>query len=400
MIDGTASELIGVLPQGRRLVLRGIERRPVALVPRPAGSPAPGRATMTVEPSGEAASSWLRSGAARGRMVGVMRVVVLGGTRFIGRAIVAELVAAGHDVLLVHRGQHEPAGLPDVPHLHARRCNLLAHTDDLRRFQPDGVVDVSAMTRADAETALAALPAGPRLVVVSSMDVYRAFSSVWAGVVTDAVPLTEASPARDGPPPDRAVPMDGYAYDPAEQDKVDVEAAYLSRGAAVCRLPMVYGPHDFKHREAFVLRRIAAGRTQLPVGTGGLLWSRGYAPELARGIRLALERPDAAGEVLNLCEASCATVRLWIEQIAAAAAHALELVRVADAVLPVDLDITADVAQPLLVSPAKADRVLGWVHRDPADCVRESVACHLRNSSYSDADFAADDQALATATHR
>ena len=45
-----------------------------------------------------------------------MRVVVLGGTRFIGRAVVAELVAAGHDVLVVHRGQHEPVDLPDVPH--------------------------------------------------------------------------------------------------------------------------------------------------------------------------------------------------------------------------------------------------------------------------------------------
>lgn len=107
-----------------------------------------------------------------------MRVVVLGGTRFVGRAVVAELVSAGHDVLLVHRGEHEPMGLPHVPHLHADRRDLLSRAEDLRRFQPDGVVDVSAMTRGDAEIALAALPAGPRLVVVSSMDVYRAFSSV------------------------------------------------------------------------------------------------------------------------------------------------------------------------------------------------------------------------------
>ncbi|MGK2938578.1 MAG: NAD-dependent epimerase/dehydratase family protein [Solirubrobacteraceae bacterium] len=281
--------------------------------------------------------------------------VVLGGTRFVGRAVVAELVSAGHDVLLVHRGEHEPMGLPHVPHLHADRRDLLSRAEDLRRFQPDGVVDVSAMTRGDAEIALAALPAGPRLVVVSSMDVYRAFSSVWAGVATDAVPLTEASPVRDGPPPDREVPMDGYDYDPAEQDKLGVEATYLARGAAVCRLPMVYGPHDFKHREAFVLRRIAAGRTQVPVGAGGLLWSRGYAPELARGIRLAVERPDAAGEVLNLCEASCASVRLWIEQIAASAERPLELVRVADAVLPADLDKLA-------------------IEQVPRDCRRPSTA--------------------------
>jgi nucleoside-diphosphate-sugar epimerase len=132
-----------------------------------------------------------------------MRTIVLGGTRFIGRAVVAELVAAGHDVLIVHRGEHEPVGLPDVAHLHAHRRDLTSCAQKLRRFRPDGVIDMSAMTRADAITALAALPEGPRLVAVSSIDVYRAFASLWAGSVTDAVPLTEESALRSGPPPDR-----------------------------------------------------------------------------------------------------------------------------------------------------------------------------------------------------
>ena len=60
------------------------------------------------------------------------------------------------------------------------------------------------------------------------------------------------------------------------------------------------------------MRDDAVGRDQLPVGAGGFLCSRGYAPELARGIRLALEHPAAAGEVFNLCEAQCAPLRLWI----------------------------------------------------------------------------------------
>ncbi len=38
-----------------------------------------------------------------------MRVMVLGGTRFIGAAIVEELHAHGHELLIVHRGEHEPA---------------------------------------------------------------------------------------------------------------------------------------------------------------------------------------------------------------------------------------------------------------------------------------------------
>ena len=326
-----------------------------------------------------------------------MRTIVLGGTRFIGRAVVAELVAAGHDVLVVHRGEHEPDVLTAVPHIHVHRQELASCAEEFRRFRPDGVIDVSAMSGSDATTALAALPEGPRLVGVSSIDVYRAFTAVWAGAVTDAVPLTEDSPLRDGPPPDRTYVMEGYDYEPSESDNVDVEAAYLAHGGTVCRLPMVYGPHDYKHREDFVLRRVRAQRSQLPIGAGGFLWSRGYAPELARGIRSALEHPAAAGEVFNLCEAQCAPLRLWIEQIIVAAGAELDLVRVPDEALPEDLDITAHIAQHWLASPTKAKHVLGWVHREPATCVSESVAWHMQHSPSGDIDFTQDDRALALA---
>jgi len=50
-----------------------------------------------------------------------MRVMVLGGTKFIGAAIVEELHAHGHELLVVDRGEHEPAELPAVDHLHADR---------------------------------------------------------------------------------------------------------------------------------------------------------------------------------------------------------------------------------------------------------------------------------------
>jgi nucleoside-diphosphate-sugar epimerase len=330
-----------------------------------------------------------------------MPTIVLGGTRFIGRAVVDELVEAGHDVLVVHRGEHEPEGLPEVPHLHAHRRDLVRCAGELRRFRPDGVIDMCAMTRSEADIALAALPEGPRLVAVSSINVYRACSSVWAGIVTDAVPLTEESAVRDSPLPDRNDLMEGYDYDPSEYENLDVEAAYLARGGTVCRLPVVYGPHDFKRREDFVLRRIRAQRPQLPVGAGGFLCSRGYAPELARGIRLALEHPAAAGEVFNICEAQGAPLRLWIEQIITFARAELALVRVPDRALPEDLRITGDIAQPWFTSAAKAQAVLGWVHRSPTDCVRESVGWHMSHPpDTGDGDFAADDDALALVARR
>jgi nucleoside-diphosphate-sugar epimerase len=51
-----------------------------------------------------------------------MRVLMLGGTRFIGRRIAADLVARGDDVIVVHRGQTEPDQPDGCTHLHTDRA--------------------------------------------------------------------------------------------------------------------------------------------------------------------------------------------------------------------------------------------------------------------------------------
>jgi UDP-glucose 4-epimerase len=324
-----------------------------------------------------------------------VRIVVLGGTRFIGRALVEELASHGHDLLVVHRGRHEPEDLPESPHLHAERAELPQRAEELARFRPDAIVDLAAMTAEDAGAALRAAPPGARLLVASSMDVYRAFGSVWAGTLTDALPLTEESALRTEPPPDREELPDGWDLDPAHYEKLDVERAYLARGATVCRLPMVYGEHDYLLREELLLRRLRAGRRRIPVGAGAWLWSRGYVRDVAAAMRLALESANAAGEVFNLCEPTCAPMRMWLEQILAAAGGEAELVRVADESLPADLAITGTIVQHLLVDAGKARRVLGWEHGPVEEAVARSVRWHLDNPpAGSDADFSADDRAL------
>ena len=309
-----------------------------------------------------------------------MRVVVLGGTRFIGRHVVAELQGAGHELLIVHRGVH--ASAPEgVSELRVHRRELRNHSAAIAHFGPDAVVDISAMTDADAAVALDVMAGDLRRLAISSMDVYRAFGSVWAGVVTDAVPLDETSPVREGPPPDRRHRARGYDYAPEEYEKLDVERRYLEAGAAVCRLPMVYGPFDYQLREEFMLGPIRAGAREIAIGAGAWLWSRGFAPEIARGIRLALESDAARGEIFNLCEATCASMRVWAEQIAHAAGWDGELVRVPDAELPDELEMLGTIDQDLLVDASKAADVLGWVHADPAECVGRSVRWHLGPSA-------------------
>jgi nucleoside-diphosphate-sugar epimerase len=320
-----------------------------------------------------------------------LKVVVLGGTRFIGRAIVEELAAAGHDLLLVHRGVLEPDGLPEARHLHTERADLPRHQAVLEKFNPDAAVDCRALTRADAETALAALPDGIRLVVISSIDVYRAFGALNDDRETDPVPLDENSPVREQRYPYRGVRdgMDDY-------DKLDVEDAYLHRGGTSLRLPMVYGEHDYQRREEFILRRVRAGRKQIPVGAGMWLACRGYVRDVALGARLALESAAAAGEVFNLCEERTFSMGLWSRMILDAAGSDAELVRVADDRLPDDLKPTGVMSQHILASARKARATLGWSTSDPQAALRTTVAWHLANPPAElNVDFGDDDRALA-----
>ena len=322
-----------------------------------------------------------------------MRVVVLGGTRFIGRAIVEDLAAAGHELLLVHRGVLEPDGMPEAQHLHVERADLPDHRDELASFRPDAAIDCRALTRADAETALAALPPDLRLVVISSIDVYRAFGALNEDRETDAVPLDEGSPVR----PTR-YPYRGQAGGIDDYDKLDVEDVYLPRDATSLRVPMVYGEHDYQRREELILRRVRAGRKQIPVGAGMWFACRGYVRDVARGARLALESPVAAGEVLNLCEDRTFSMGMWVRMILDAAGWDAELVRVQDDLLPEDLKPTGTMTQHIAASARKARALLGWTTSDPAATLRTTVAWHLANPPPdSDLDFGADDRALAGA---
>lgn len=322
-----------------------------------------------------------------------MKFIVLGGTRFIGRAIVEELAGAGHQLLLTHRGQLEPDGLPEAQHLHADRMELGKHKDELAAFKPDGAIDCRAIGRFDTEPVVAALPDGIRLVVISSVDVYQAFASLNAQRETDPVPIDEESALRS-----ERYPYRGQLPGMDDYDKLDVEDIYLARGGTSLRLPMVYGERDYQRREEFILRRVRAGRKQIPVGAGTWLACRGYVRDLARGARLALESRAVDGQALNLCEDKTHSIGMWARMILEAAGSDAELVRVPDEALPEDLKPTGTMPQHISASANKARRLLGWTTSDPMQTLRTTVRWHLDNPpKESDADFSADDKALAAA---
>ncbi|HEY7175318.1 MAG TPA: NAD-dependent epimerase/dehydratase family protein, partial [Micromonosporaceae bacterium] len=303
------------------------------------------------------------------------------------------LTARGDDVMVVHRGITEPADLPPCRHVHVDRRNYGNVAATVRDFRPEAVLDCTASSAADVGAVLPYLPDVP-IVLLSSMDVYRVYELLLGGDDTPSpVPCDEEAPLRVG-----RYPYRGRGIGEDDYDKLDVEPAYLARGASVLRLGMIYGPRDPQTREEFVLRRVRAGRDRIPIGPAATVFTRLHIDDAAAAIVAALDRPDVVtGQVLNIGESGSYSMLAWIRLILEAAGHRAELVHVPDGVLPSDLRLTRAVPQHFLFTSAKAMSLLDWRPAESAAAVASSVRWHLAHPPADGdvTDFAADDAALA-----
>jgi nucleoside-diphosphate-sugar epimerase len=103
-----------------------------------------------------------------------MQVLVIGGTGFIGSHVVRELASRGIDVHVFHRGETQAALPGSVQYLHGNREDLRALFAATRHLTPDVVVDMIALTEAQARATLELCHGGAgRVVVISSMDVTK-----------------------------------------------------------------------------------------------------------------------------------------------------------------------------------------------------------------------------------
>lgn len=311
-----------------------------------------------------------------------MRITLLGGTRFIGAATLEELVAHGHEVTVVHRGQTERDDLPEVPHAHLDRHDVEALRGVLVDTGAEALVDTCAYSRRDAESVVAALPDDVRAVVLSSMDTYRQFHRLREGLPPlDALPLDEDSPTRTGD--ERYLfrgttsPRGGGAGDMDSYENLDVEQVALAQGATVLRLPMVYGERDPMRREDFVLAQLRQGCDPIEIGAGTLLWTKAWVRDVARAIRLAAESGAGDGLALNLGERRSLPIIGWAQQVLDAAGSDAELATVPDDQLDAERWITGARSQHVLVSSARIRQLLGWDDTDPVEAIHASVAWHL-----------------------
>jgi 2'-hydroxyisoflavone reductase len=207
-----------------------------------------------------------------------MKLLVLGGTKFLGRHAVDAALAGGHDVTIFTRGQTNPELFPDVEHLTGNRDGDL---DALRGRSWDGVVDTSGyVPRIVRESAELLRDDVERYVFVSSISVYDDFSR----------PVTEATPVAELADPATEEIMENYGALKAACERV-VEEAYGERSARV-RAGLIVGPYDPTDRFTYWPRRIALGGSVLGPGDPDAPVQFVDARDLAAWlVRLALAGP-------------------------------------------------------------------------------------------------------------
>ncbi len=252
-----------------------------------------------------------------------MRVAVIGGTAFIGRALVHQLSAAGHELLVFHRGLTS-GDLPEgVEELLGDRRDLYDFRDKFREFNPDVAIDMICMTEHQAQATIDTFEkVADRLVVISSQDVYRAFGRVqgFEPGPPDPVPLTEDSPLRGKLFLYRDSEQEGRFEWSRDYEKVMVERVAQDEPklpATVLRLPAVYGPGDYQHRLFGYATRIAEERPAIVLGRGlaEWRWTRGYVDNVAAAIKLAIEDDRAAGRTYNVGDPDAFTEIEWVQNI-------------------------------------------------------------------------------------
>jgi len=207
-----------------------------------------------------------------------MKLLVLGGTKFLGRHAVDAALAGGHEVTIFTRGQTNPELFPEVERLQGNRDGDL---DALRVGSWDGVVDTSGyVPRIVRQSAELLHDRVGRYVFVSSISVYDDFSA----------PPSEASPVAKLEDPATEEVMEHYGALKAACEQV-VEAIYGERSARV-RAGLIVGPHDPTDRFTYWPRRIALGGEVLGPGEPGASVQFIDARDLAAWlVRLALEGP-------------------------------------------------------------------------------------------------------------
>ncbi len=324
-----------------------------------------------------------------------MKVLVIGGTLFVGRALVSSLAKAGHEVWIMHRKPKHDFGKrigniqADRNDVDAVKAALASHRFDVIY---DNVYDAERGTTA-AHVEAAARAAGDRL------HRYVFLSSV--GAYGDGLNHHEGDALAPDDHPDL------YVRNKAMTERM-LFRMHQRTGLPVVTLrpPYIYGKGNPYYREAFFWDRLRDGRSIILPGDGRRLMQFVLVNDVVEACLKVLDIPDTVGHAFNIANARPITQLEAVEAFARACGRELKIVRIPrDRLLksgghPMGprlyfgyyFDLPA-----ITMVVNKAQRVLKLKPVDFAQGLKDTYRWYSRNGSFPKPDYTFEDDVMAAA---
>lgn len=207
-----------------------------------------------------------------------MRILIMGGTRFIGVYLTQLLVQQGHDVVLFNRG-NRPAPVEGVKQIHGDRTDSTLLKEKLSQEQFDTIFDNNGRELSDTQPLVEIFKDRVQhFVYMSSAGVY---------LKSDQLPHKEGDPV-----------------DPKSRHKGkhETEAYLIEQGVPFTsiRPTYIYGPQNYNELEAWFFDRIVRDRP-IPIPGNGLhITQLGHCKDLASAMAAVLGKEKAIGQIYNV----------------------------------------------------------------------------------------------------
>lgn len=183
-----------------------------------------------------------------------MDLLIIGGTRFLGRAIVDAALAPGHTITLFNRGQSNPDLYPDLEHITGDRDGGLAALDG-RSW--DAVIDTCGyVPRVVAASARYLAPAVNHYTFISTISVYADPSEAGIDEMSEVGQLADPETEE----------ITGETYGPLKVLCEQAATEAMHGRALIVRSGLIVGPHDPTDRFSYWPARVARGGTVLAPG--------------------------------------------------------------------------------------------------------------------------------------
>jgi len=320
------------------------------------------------------------------------KVLVIGGTLFIGRQLVAELVKAGHEVWVLHRKPQHDLG--------KRVGNIMADRNDpeaIRRALSSHQFEVVFDNVYDWErgTTAAQVEATAR-ACGNSLHRYIFMSSVAA--YGDGLNHHEGDALAPDDHPD------AYVRNKAMSERA-LFRLHQRTGLPVVtiRPPFIYGPGNPFYREAFFWDRLRENRPIILPGDGRRLMQFVYIKDLVWACLRVMDVPAAVGHAFNIANLRAVTQADAIVALAEAAGKKANLIRIPRERVyhagghvmssPLYFGFYFDLP-PITMIVTKAQRVLGLKPTDFAVGLKETYRWYVRHHTRGTIDYSFEDKLL------